>query len=55
MSEFLSRKAQVRRQPHAFKMLKRLAWPVCSGCGLMLLRNEATRKAAKALCEVYED
>lgn len=32
-----------------------LPWSVCSRCGLVLLRNEASRRAAKAACKGLED
>ncbi len=33
--------------PHQPQAVKRLPWPVCRGCGLVYLRNEATRRAIK--------
>jgi hypothetical protein len=51
---FLTRKGVVRRATHAFtKKLRH--WSYCSTCGLVLLKNEATRKAAKAVCEWEDD
>lgn len=28
-------------------------WPYCARCGLVLLKNERTRKAARAACVIY--
>lgn len=42
------------RGKHA--MTKRmLHWPVCSRCGLLGLKNDATRKALKQDCVTLED
>ena len=41
------------RTKHVFKNSV-LHWPYCDGCGLLLLKNEASRAAAKKAC-VYED
>lgn len=42
-----------RLEPHAFtKMI--LHWPYCKHCGLMLLKNDASRRAARKKCEIYE-
>lgn len=40
---------QQRTGPHAFKR-KVLHWSFCDRCGLVLLRNAATEKAAARLC-----
>ncbi len=41
---------------HKFvKKYRAIAWPVCSCCGLVRLRNAATDKAARAACEGRED
>jgi hypothetical protein len=32
-----------------------LHWPYCAHCGLVLLRNDTTRRAAKAACIQLED
>lgn len=51
--EFLDERGQRREGVHAFT--KRVcAWPYCARCGLVLLKNEVTRKAARAACVVYE-
>jgi hypothetical protein len=42
-----------KRMPHQFNKLV-FHWPYCSRCGLVLLKNEATRKAARKKCEFYE-
>lgn len=39
------------KRPHQWAKLKRITWPVCKGCGLIKLKNEATRRAARAPCE----
>jgi hypothetical protein len=46
-----------RTAPHAWKNIKgfRFPWPVCARCGLILLKNQATRLAAKRACEVWDD
>ena len=45
---------QTKTVPHNFS--KRIVGrPYCSGCGLMLLNNEATRKRAAKPCESLED
>lgn len=54
VKEFLSRKGRKRTQEHAFTK-RVLHWPYCAGCGLMLLKNELTRKAANSKCVVYDD
>lgn len=53
--EFLSRKGQRREGTHAFKQHKRIPWPMCRHCGLLALRNEATRRAMRAKCITWED
>lgn len=41
---------------HAFKgVIKRMPWPYCTRCGLIALKNEATRRAMKQPCETWED
>ncbi len=41
---------------HAFTVfLKRLPWPVCKHCGLVLLKNEETRKRQKQGCYIWKD
>lgn len=51
----MSERGQKRRAPHQFtRRLKRLPWPYCAHCGLMLLKNEASKRAAKAVCEWEE-
>jgi hypothetical protein len=44
-----------KRQPykfeaHTFKTRRRMTWPVCQRCGLVLLRNELTDWAVKHGC-----
>lgn len=44
------------RGEHAFSgTIKRMPWKYCTRCGLMTLRNEATRRAMKAPCETWDD
>lgn len=43
-----------RREPHAMISRKRLPWLYCSRCGLVNLKNKATRAAMRAGCEVDE-
>jgi hypothetical protein len=42
------------RGVHAFTK-RILHWPYCVHCGLVLLRNDTTRRAAKAACLQLED
>jgi hypothetical protein len=50
--EFLRSKGRLRRGGHS--MTKRLMhWPVCAACGLVGLKNKATKKAMK-VCVTYE-
>lgn len=51
---FLAEKGVKRVREHAFTR-QILSWPYCAHCGLMLLKNEATRKAAREKCITYED
>jgi hypothetical protein len=51
--DFLSAKGNIRTGTHNMSK-KTLHWPYCANCGLILLKNEATRKAYKAPC-VWED
>jgi ribosomal protein S27AE len=50
-------KARKRKGVHNWYTIKgfRFPWPVCSNCGLVFLKNDRTRKAAKAACEWDED
>ena len=50
---FMTNKGTVRRGVHAFTR-KICHWPYCAHCGLVALKNDVSRKAAKAACE-YED
>ena len=47
-------KAVKRRGPHAFTR-KILNWPYCVHCGLVLLKNDVSRRAAKHQCEWEDD
>lgn len=53
--EFLARRGRIERGHHSPGTLKRVAWPVCTRCGLVYLKNEATRRAIKAACVVELD
>lgn len=46
---------QKSRGVHSPKLVKRLAWPVCSRCGLIYLKNDATAAEARKACVVEED
>ena len=49
-------KAKVRRGPHVMtKRLKRLPWPYCARCGLVALKNDASRAALKRECVTLEE
>jgi hypothetical protein len=43
--------------PHAWYHVKgfRFPWPICAKCGLIWLKNEISRKAAKGRCEGSDD
>ena len=42
--------------PHNMqKRFKRLPWPVCMMCGLVGLKNDATREALRKPCTWLED
>jgi hypothetical protein len=41
--------------PHKTKTHKRIPWPVCVGCGLVYLKNEATRKRLREGYWIFED
>jgi len=44
-----------RRAAHAMtRKLKRLPWVFCAHCGIMNLKNDATRSALRKPCEVWE-
>lgn len=47
-------RGRVSRGPHAFTR-RILSWPYCARCGLMLLKNDASRRAAKQQCVALED
>lgn len=45
----------IRRGPHNMSgKLKRLPWAYCKRCGLMALKNDASRKALRAECVTEE-
>lgn len=51
---FLADKGAKRIGPHV--MNKRiLSWVACSRCGLLGLKNDATRRALLAPCVTYEE
>jgi hypothetical protein len=39
---------------HSPKHIKRIPWPVCSRCGLLYLKNEATAREVRKACVVEE-
>ncbi|HEY0712278.1 MAG TPA: hypothetical protein VGF45_06375 [Polyangia bacterium] len=39
---------------HQMKNVKRMPWPLCTRCGLLALRNDASRKALREQCVVEE-
>lgn len=49
-----SSKAKLRRGPHSMTK-KILHWAYCSRCGLVALKNDATRRALRAECVTLED
>jgi hypothetical protein len=52
-AKLLSQK-QFKKVPHQFT--KRVFhWMYCSGCGLVNLKNESTRKRMSQPCEAMED
>lgn len=51
---FLAEKGIRRIGVHSPQPLRCIPWPVCSRCGLVYLKNEATRKAIKEGCIIYE-
>jgi hypothetical protein len=50
---FLNEQGVKRTREHAFTKTI-LHWPYCAYCGLLLLKNEATRRAAAQKCVTYE-
>ena len=46
----------VKLVPHTPKpLLKRMPWPVCSGCGLVYLKNDVTERAIRRGHWLYSD
>jgi hypothetical protein len=45
---------KIRHVPHVPHKIKYIPWMYCRCCGLVYLNNEATRKAIKKGCEVWE-
>jgi hypothetical protein len=54
VARFLADKGQRRTGPHAMTG-RVLNWAHCSRCGLLALKNDATRRALKEPCVWYED
>jgi hypothetical protein len=52
--EWLHATGVTRRGPHQFNR-KVAHWPYCGRCGLMMLKNEVSRKACKAQCQWEDD
>jgi hypothetical protein len=50
---FMAEKGQRKERVHAFTK-RACSWPYCAHCGLVLLKNDATRKAAKQACITFE-
>lgn len=50
---FLQTRGTKRVRPHDFSA-RILHWLYCKHCGLMLLKNEPTRRSAAKLCVVEE-
>lgn len=49
-------RARIRRGQHAFTgRIRRMPWPYCAHCGLLLLKNDSTRAAARQPCVSVED
>lgn len=53
VAEFMSRQGTKRTRVHAFNH-KVCHWSYCGQCGLVLLRNDVSRRSAKAPCVTYE-
>lgn len=51
---FMESRGQRTVAEHSMRSIKRLSWPVCARCGLLALRNDATRKALREKCVVEE-
>ncbi len=47
---YVERAHAVHRGPHRFTK-RILHWPYCAGCGLVALKNEATRQRMRQPCE----
>ncbi len=46
---------QTKRGPHVMTgSMKRLPWRYCKRCGLLALKNDASRAALKRECVTYE-
>ena len=45
----------VKLVPHTPEKPKRLPWPICTGCGLVYLKNDATRRAIRQGHWKYRD
>jgi hypothetical protein len=43
--------SEVKKTPHITIKMKNIPWSVCKCCGLVYLRNEATKAAIRAGCE----
>lgn len=49
-------KARISRGAHVMTgKIKRIPWPYCTRCGLLALRNDATRAALRRECVIVED
>lgn len=45
---------EIEKDPHCFGHRKIVGVPYCCGCGLMLLKNDATREAVRLGCGYKE-
>jgi len=52
--DFKARQKAFKKVPHQFNK-KVCHWSYCSGCGLVALKNDATRKRMAQSCESMED
>lgn len=57
----ITKKEKWKQQQKAFKAVphvfskKIVSWMYCSGCGLVALNNDVTRKRMQQSCEAMED
>lgn len=51
---FLTEKGSKRVREHDFNKRRVAHWPYCAQCGLVMLKNDVSRRAANAKCVTYE-